>query len=239
MSGIMEEMILKSVASSKGFFSLLLAVTTLALGCTLAISATAEENVCVVNDAQFKVGDTLTYTLKISEAGEKFSGIDISVYYDPECLEPDRERISVPVFKNAIFNSELNGEIRFNAIDVSSGFDLTKGGTVISAPFKVKEGAKDSTDITFSVREVYGMDLEVSSSLTDYKTEVSISRGDSAGEEIVPPKDMDDAEKDILSQYDDGESGIKLQFWIIVGISALIVAAGVVLLLVIRKRNKD
>ena len=230
---------MKSVASSKGFFSLLLALTTVAFGCTLAISANAEENACIVNDAQFKVGDTLTYTLKITEAGEKFSGIDVSVYYDPECLEPDREKISVPVFKNAIFNSELNGEIRFNAIDVSAGFDLTKGGTVISAPFKVKEGAKDSTDITFSIREVYGMELEESGSLTDYKTDVSISRGDSAGEEIAPPKDMDEAEKDILSQYDDGESGIKLQFWIIVGISALIAAAGAVIIIIVKKRNRE
>ena len=50
---------------------------------------------------------------------------------------------------------------------------------------------------------------------------------------------MDEAEKDILSQYDDGESGIKLQFWIIVGISALIAAAGAVIIIIVKKRNRE
>lgn len=226
--------------SSKQLLSAFLTITV----CSLVFSVTAyadAENTCTVNDNSFNCGDTLTYTLKIKSASDKFSGINVSLYYDPSCLELDAGRISVPVFSNAIFTSEPSGEIRFSAINAAQGYDLRKGGTVIAAPFKIKSGAKEKTDITFSIKEAYGMDIENNEGAVDFETQVEIKNGENDERDIVAPQNIDEIERELS---DEGNS-IKYKKeepakWTAVGISAaaVIVLCVAAVFLIYKKRHK-
>lgn len=233
---------MKIKPASKSFFALLLSLTTIySLAFSPSVLA-AEEKKCKVNDVEFSSGDTITYTLEISQANDKFSGIDISIYYDPDCLELNTEKVSVPVFKNALFNSDLKGEIRFNAIDIVDGFDFTNGGVVISAPFKIKDGEKQSSDITFSIRELYDMD---SNNMTDYKTDVTIEKGEAPAEEIVKPKSISEVEKELVTQYGvelnepNEEQTFPVTLVVACGVLAGAVAAVVILLILKKAREKS
>lgn len=238
---------MKSKAMTKSVFSIMLSVTTVI--CSLMIAPAvkaADGEKCAVNDVEFNKGDVITYKLEIDEAAEAFSGIDISVYYDPDCLTLNTQKISLPIFKNALFNSELAGEIRFNAIDVVNGFDFTKGGTVISAAFTINKDAKDSTDVTFSIRELYGMNAEAGAdNLTDYKTSVTIIDGEEESDKIVKPKNIDEIEKVLLTQYDDtakkDENSIPLVWMVVICAVAPIMVVLIVTILIkfIRNRGKN
>lgn len=232
---------MKNKAMSKSVFSIMLSVTTVICSFMFAPSVNAGSGEkCTVNDMEFSKGDVITYTLEINEAAEKFCGIDISVYYDPDCLSVDAQKISLPIFQNAVFSNDMVGEIRFNAIDVVNGFDFTNGGTVISAAFKINENAKDSTNVTFSIRELYGMDLDNPENLTDYKTSVTIVKGEESDDKIVKPKNIDEIEEVLLTQYGDlpgnNEDSIPVVWIIIAGAAAGVVAAIIVTIL-IKKRN--
>lgn len=233
---------MKTNTATKSLFSFMLSVTTVIFTFLAAPPAAAEETgKCRVNDLEFSQGDTITYTLKIDEAGEKFSGIDISVYYDPECLSLNSDKISLPVFRNAVFSEDLNGEIRFNAIDVVDGFDFTNGGTVISAAFQIKNEAKESTDITFSIRELYDLDSEIPESVTDYKTSVTIVKGEEKDGSIVKPKNIDEIEKELETQYGvepEEEKGTDYTVLILCCCAvAVVAAAGIIAVILFRNRK--
>lgn len=207
----------------KTYFSAALLCAVFA--CSLAVStsaAAAEDKSCAVNDTPLSVGNVFTYTLDISDVKDKFSGIDISIYYDPEALSLNPDKISLPVFKNAVLNSELDGEIRFNAVDVIDGYDFTKGNTVISADFTVLDTSKASTNITFSIRELYDMDIN---EVKDYKTSVSIKKGEQK-------------EGEINSSGGEGQ----LNVWIAVMIAAggcLVGGGAAVAVVLLRRRKKN
>ena len=231
---------MKTNPAAKSFFSIMLSVTAVVCGLIIYLPVdAANDGKCKVNDLEFSVGDIITYTLSIDEAAEKFSGIDISVYYDPECLRLETDKVSLPVFQNALFNKDIEGELRFNAIDVVDGFDFTKGGTVISAAFKINENANDATNITFSVRELYGMDLDNPENITDYKTSVDIVKGIQDDKNIVKPKDLDVIEKELTSQYgvQEVKNGGFTVVWILMVGGVFVLAAAVVVIIVTRKRE--
>ncbi|MCQ4023168.1 MULTISPECIES: cohesin domain-containing protein [unclassified Ruminococcus] len=225
---------IKSV--SKSFLSVMLSCATLMCALSLCQSASAAEGKkCTVNDVELSVGDVFTYTLDISDVKEKLSGIDISIYYNPEDLSLNSDKISLPVFKNAVMNPKIQGEIRLNAIDAANGFDFSNGGTVISAEFKVLDSAKDATNVTFSVRELYNMDVE---EVTDYKTKVSIKKGSQPDSEVVKPKSLDEIEQAASTQYE--QSGGEFPFvWVIVCAAVLAVAAGVIVFIFVKRRKKN
>lgn len=231
---------MKTKPAAKLIFSVMLSVTAVVCGLFNACPVdAANDGKCKVNDLEFSVGDIITYTLNIDKAAEKFSGIDISVYYDPECLSLETDKVSLPVFKNALFNTELDGEIRFNAIDVVDGFDFINGGTVISAAFKICENAKDTTNITFSIRELYGMDVDDTENITDYKTSVNIVKETLNDEDIVKPKDLDVIENELATQYgvQDDENNGSFAVWAIVGGVVILAAAAIITTVVIKKRK--
>lgn len=233
---------MKIKSSYKTCFSTALLCAVFACSLAVRASAAAEDKSCTVNDTPLSVGDVFIYTLDISDVKDKFSGIDISIYYDPEALSLNSDKISLPVFKNAVFNSELDGEIRFNAIDVMDGYDFTKGNTVISADFTVLDTAKASTNITFSIRELYDMDTN---EVKDYKTSVSIKKGEQNEGEIVKPQNLEDIEKQIETQYGEinsaGGAG-QLNVWIAVMIAAggcLVGGGAAVAVVLLRRRKKN
>lgn len=227
---------MKNKAVSKTIYSAALMCAAFFCAVTLEQSASAVQGKeCKVNDVTLSVGDVFTYTLNLSYSKDDFSGIDFSLYYDPDVLSLDAEKISLPVFENAIFNPDLSGEIRFNAIDVTKGYDFKKENTVISADFKILDSSKSSTNITFSIKELYDMNTE---SVTDYKTKVIIKKGGQTAGEIVKPKDIETIEKMLETQYSDISGGDFPTVWVIVAGIIVGGAAAVAVVALLQKRKK-
>lgn len=112
-----------------------------------------------INGETFSNGDTLTYIADF-QCDEAFAGINITVKYPVEVLELDKESVNVPNLGSmAIANTDTPGEIRFTATDIGSGFDFTEEKLLVSATFKVKDGATTG-DIQMDVMELINTDLE-------------------------------------------------------------------------------
>lgn len=112
-----------------------------------------------INGETFSAGDTITYIADF-ECDEAFAGINITVKYPDAVLELDKESVNVPNLGSmTIANTGTPGEIRFTATDIGSGFDFTKEKLLVSATFKVKDGAT-SGDIQMDIVELINTDLE-------------------------------------------------------------------------------
>ena len=230
---------MKIKSASKTCFSVMLSCAAVVCYVMLQQTASAaEDKKCTVNDVELSVGDVFTYTLDIADADENYSGIDVSLYYDPEVLSVDADKISLPVFQNAMFNSQLDGEIRFNAIDVTDGYDLKTNKTVICAAFKILDSQKSSTNITYSIRELYNMETE---KVTDYNTAVSIKKGEPPADSIVKPKSLDEVEQSLVSAYEN-EASAGTSFpalWFIAGGALICGAAAIIIAAYVQKKKKD
>lgn len=223
--------------ASRYLSSFILSFAAVVLSCVFGTtSAAAESGNCVVNNVEMNSGDVFTYTLNITETSEKVSGVNISVYYDPDCLSIIPEKISLPVFTNALCNHDLDGEIRFNAIDVTNGFDLTQGGVAIAVPFEILEGV-ENTNITFVISEMYGLENE--DELTDYETDVTIELG--LPDEVVNPQNIEEIESEVSQreQLKAQRSNENNTFWIIVGVAIGVVIVLAALVLYVKYRRKS
>lgn len=228
---------MKVKSASRYLSSFMLSFTAVVLSCVFGVtSASAEARSCVVNDVEMNTGDVFTYTLNITEPSEKISGVGVSVYYDPECLSIIPDKLSLPVFTNALCNHELDGEIRFNAIDVSNGFDLTQGGVAIAVPFEILDGVEE-TNITFVISEMYG--YESDDELTDYETDVTIELG--TPQEVVSPQNIEEIEAEVSQREQEREQQLANEtntFWIIVGVCTGAVVVVAALVLYVRYKRK-
>lgn len=229
---------MKVKAASRTVRSIMLSFATVVLSCVFGMSAVAAESGgCTVNDVELNQGDIFTYTLNITEPEDKISEINVSIFYDPYCLKIIPDKISIPVFTSARCSYEFDGEIRFNAVNTTNGYDLTQGGTAIEVPFEILDGVKD-TNITFTISEIYG--LENDTSLTDYDTNVTIELGEP--DKVVNPPNIAELESEVSQQESLREQRSSNEFltWtvicVVIGVIALAVVA--VLLLKLNKRRQ-
>ena len=159
-----------------------------------------------INGETFSNGDTLTYIADF-QCDEAFAGINITVKYPVEVLELDKESVNVPNLGSmAIANTDTPGEIRFTATDIGSGFDFTEEKLLVSATFKVKDGATTG-DIQMDVMELIYTDLE-DIDIDSYFIAEKLQKGNYDGTVVNPISGEEYIEEESTSTPTDSKNSV-------------------------------
>ena len=159
-----------------------------------------------INGETFSNGDTLTYIADF-QCDEAFAGINITVKYPVEVLELDKESVNVPNLGSmAIANTDTLGEIRFTATDIGSGFDFTEEKLLVSATFKVKDGATTG-DIQTDIVELINTDLE-DIDIDSYFIAEKLQKGNYDGTVVNPISGEEYIEEESTSTPTDSKNSV-------------------------------
>ena len=123
-------------------------------------TAKAKDNGELLNingDADVAVGETVTYTLYLSDATDPIVGFEMRLFYDSDFLEYQKSSLKFEKFEVVIYNEDLDGKIPMNYSGISNKPDFSKKGQFVSADFKVKKAGE--AGITYFFTELYGDDM--------------------------------------------------------------------------------
>lgn len=125
---------------------------------TCSLTVNAEGNELTINsDAKVQVGDTVKYSLYLSDTTEEIIGFELRLFFDSEYLEFDKESLSYEKFDGVIHNVNLENKIPISWTNISSPVDFSSKGLFLSAEFKVLKAG--DTEISHFVTEMYGDDM--------------------------------------------------------------------------------
>lgn len=110
------------------------AVAALALifGSTAMLPCSAAE----VNSHEVHSGDIVDYELHAIACPTKIRALDLSVFYDDTALEYVEGSLETPTLQNPVYNTDIPGEIKLNAVTLD-GWDYNEDGVIVSAKFRV------------------------------------------------------------------------------------------------------
>ena len=150
-----------------------------------------------VNDKEVKVGDTVSYVLKLKDIKEKkLVGINVSIKYDDTSLEILKDTATLPAFADAIYNLDKTGMIYFNAINVAKGYPITDDTIIFSVSYKVKDNAKDNIEIKANIEEIYS-DYDTSGPIEAKGYEVVETVQEGTLPDIVKPSSVEEIEASV------------------------------------------
>ncbi len=145
----------------KKFAKITLAVVITALiivvSCLPAFAAKSKANVVLNEKAEAEVGDTITYTLKLSDCDDKLEGIQMYIFYNKQFLEIDPDSVKVPELKGAVINPKFEYGVAFNWTSVTDLVSFKKSKTLFTMNLKVKNPCH--TSVTYFIADMYGKDM--------------------------------------------------------------------------------
>lgn len=154
-------------------------VMSIVLASSFTTSA-AEDELVINSDAKVKVGDTVKFSLYLSDTTEDIIGFEMRLFYDNEYLEFDKDSITYEKFNGVIHNLNLENKIPISWTNISEPANFSQKALFVSADFKVLKGGE--TEISQFVTEMYGDDMTY---LKSYKWTYDISVND---EDVVTDK---------------------------------------------------
>lgn len=129
---------------------------SLVLASSFSTSA-AEDELVINSDAKVKVGDTVKFSLYLSDTTEDIIGFEMRLFYDSEYLEFDKDSITYEKFDGVIHNLNLENKIPISWTNISAPASFSQKALFVSAEFKVLKGGE--TEISQFVTEMYGDDM--------------------------------------------------------------------------------
>ncbi|MBQ1546508.1 MAG: hypothetical protein IIZ59_03125, partial [Clostridia bacterium] len=121
-----------------------------AVGICLPITAFASD----VNSHEVKNGDIVTYEIHAISCPTLIQAIDCSVYYDVGSLEYIDGTLTMPALESPVYNTDISGEIRLNAITVE-GFDFSEDSVIAIAQFRVKDDSAEKISLYYNMKNFY------------------------------------------------------------------------------------
>jgi hypothetical protein len=135
--------------------SILIAATIILASITTAF---AEDALKINNsDKTANKGDTIKFTLNLSDTKEPVIGFELRVFFDPEKLELVKGSVTSETFDNLFFNEDLKGKLPLNWTDFNNPVNCEKKTPMFSCDFKVLDGG--DAEISYFVTELYGDDM--------------------------------------------------------------------------------
>lgn len=137
-------------------FLVILCAAALLLGCTVTAFATDDE-LEINSVASAAVGDTVTYSLYLSDADDPVEGIQMYIYYDPDYLTVDPESLTYEKFDGVVQNADNENFVTFNWTDITNLADFSSKALLVSVDFTVTQAG--SAEIAEFIQELYGDDM--------------------------------------------------------------------------------
>lgn len=176
---------------------------------TMMLSATvtsfAAEDILTINgEAQVKVGDTVKFSLYLSDCTEDIIGFELRMFYDAECLEMDKDSITYEKFDGVIHNTNIPGKFPTSWTNISQPADFSSKALFLSADFKVLKAG--DAEISYFVTDMYGDDMTY---LKSYKWTYDITvNNEAVVSEKTPPISRDEetlrTKQGSFINYEDG-----------------------------------
>lgn len=142
--------------------SILIAATIILASITTAF---AEDTLKINNsDKTVNKGDTVRFTLNLSDTKEPVIGFELRVFFDSEKLELVKGSVTSETFDNLFFNDDLKGKLPLNWTDFNNPVNCEKKTPMFSCDFKVLDGG--DAEISYFVTELYGDDMTYLKSYT-------------------------------------------------------------------------
>lgn len=116
----------------------------------LPVSAFAAD----VNSHEVKNGDIVTYEIHAISCPTLIQAVDCCVYYDEQSLEYIDGTLTMPALDSPVYNTDISGEIRLNAITLD-GFDFSEDSVIASAQFRVKDDSAEKISLYYNMRNFY------------------------------------------------------------------------------------
>lgn len=154
-----------------------------------AITAFATEDILTINgEAKVSVGDTVKFSLYLSECTEEIIGFEMRLFYDSEYLEMDKDSIVYEKFDGVIHNTNIPGKFPTSWTNISQPADFSKKALFLSADFKVLKAG--DAEISYFVTDMYGDDMTY---LKSYKWTYDITvNNEAVVTEKTPPISRDE-----------------------------------------------
>lgn len=111
-----------------------------------------------VNSKPAKTGDIITYEIHAVNCTKKVIGVDLSITYDSAALKCLTDEIQYPSFNGTIANTDLDGKIHINAIDLS-GYDLQADSIIVYAKFEVISDYNPYPMLSYEVTDFIDIDM--------------------------------------------------------------------------------
>lgn len=153
------------------------------------------------------VGDIITYEIHVGSCPNNIIGVDAVIYYDETALEPVDDSLKFPNLPGYYANSDLSGEIKFNAADLV-GYEFQEDVILVTVEFKVIGDYNQYPNLSYEIKSfidtekidhkgIYSYDLTyVGSYDTDSIEDVS---------ESMVSSDVQSSTKEESSETDFGE----------------------------------
>ena len=110
-----------------------------------------------INGKDYKVGDTLIYTVKISDVPKRVAGIDVQVKYNSSMLKINKDGLKFPELVSPIYNVDLKDEMLFNAVNLK-GFDFSKENVLVEIPFVIQKSKSTASEIELNIKDMIDID---------------------------------------------------------------------------------
>lgn len=113
-------------------------------------SSSSNKKVLTLDGNKYSVGSTVTcvYKLKSPEALENFQA---TIKYDSKYLKVKSAKLSEIARGGSVINFKLDGEIKFNGSNISTGYEFEKGGEFLTVTYEVLATGNTSTDFEWEV----------------------------------------------------------------------------------------
>lgn len=136
-----------------------------------------------------KVGDTVKYSVYMSDTNEKILGVQMNGFYDSDYLTIVKDSFNAESFPGAVLNDGLKNRYTFAWTDVQNLVQVSDDKPLYSIEFTVAKGGE--TELSYFISDMYGDDMTY---LKSYKITCSLTvNGKDKKTNVTPKVNSDDA----------------------------------------------
>ena len=122
----------------KHYFAKIGSILIAAMIVFASVSTAFAEDTLKINGAKEAVnkGDTVHFTLNLSDTREPVIGFEVRIFYDPAKLELIKGSVKSDTFDNLFYNEEIQGKIPLNWTDFNNPVNCADKTAFFSCDFK-------------------------------------------------------------------------------------------------------
>lgn len=109
-----------------------------------------DSNYCNLDGHKYAVGDTVTCVYKLT-APEVLENYQAYISYDTKYLSVKSARLDGPAKSGGFLNFKLNGVIKFNGSNISSGYDYTNKDNFVIVNYVIKSTGSTTPSLKWEV----------------------------------------------------------------------------------------
>jgi len=109
-----------------------------------------DSNACNLDGHKFAVGDTVTCVYKLY-APETLEDYQAYITYDTKYLSVKSAKLDGPAKSGGLLNYNLNGKIKFNGSNISSGYDYTDTVSFVIVNYEIKAAGSTTPKFIWEV----------------------------------------------------------------------------------------